>query len=160
MDWYHWIDHSNPKGLSLYLCIIYLPSISQYIYLSFYLSIYLPIIYQSIYLSFSLSFYYLSSIYPSIHPSIHPIGCFSGESWLIQMQTVGAHLTFLQWDRLKKSHLSNSLKAIGHQTEQGNERRQSTAYCALCPVSFKSSTLILTNPSLEAPDPQLLLGVL
>ena len=144
-------------SLSLYLCIIYLPSISQSVYLSFYLSVYLPTIYQSIYLSFSLSFYCLSSVYPSSHPSIRPIGSFSGESWLIHMQMVGAHLTFLQGDSLKKSHLSNSLKA---KPRRGNKRRQSTAYCALCPVSFKSSTLISTNPSLEAPDPQLLLGVL
>lgn len=145
IGWYCWIDHSNPKDLSIsHLCIIYLPSISQSIclssYLSVYLSIYLPII---LYLSI---IYYLS-IYPSSHPSIHPIGCFSGEPRLIQKQTVGAHLTFLQRDSLKKSHLSDSLKATGHQVKKGRWQKAEHCLLRLHPVSFKSSTWSWRSPA-------------
>ena len=163
IGWYYRIDHSNPKDLSISLSMYYLPAIHQSIYLPIILpiclSVYLPIILSIFLLSIICLSTHLA-IHPSIHPSIHPIGCFSGEPWLIQKQTVGAHLTFLQWDSLKKSHLSDSLKAIGHQVKKG--RWQKAEHCLLCPPPrvLQIQHLILTNPLLEAPDPRLLLSVL
>lgn len=159
IGWYYWIDHSNPKDLSISLSMYYLPAIHQSIYLPIILPICLSI-YLFTYHSLYLSIIYYLSIYPSSHPSIHPIGCFSGEPRLIQKQTVGAHLTFLQWDSLKKSHLSDSLKATGHQVKKG--RWQKAEHCLLRPPPrvLQIQHLILTSPPLEAPDPRLLLSVL